>query len=48
MLNANLLPSKVASPARGDAADPATNGIAPRLRQLCLDEAILMDGGGAV
>ena len=30
-LDANLLPSKVASPQkRGDAADPATNGTAPR------------------
>jgi hypothetical protein len=29
-LNANLLPSKVASPSRGDAADPATNGTVPR------------------
>jgi len=28
-LNANLLPGKVASPSRGDAADPATNGTAP-------------------
>jgi hypothetical protein len=30
-LDANLLPSKVASPIRGDAADPATNGTAPQL-----------------
>ena len=29
-LDANLLPSKVASPNRGDAADPATNGTAPQ------------------
>jgi hypothetical protein len=29
-LNANLLPSKVASPKRGDAADPATNGMSPQ------------------
>jgi hypothetical protein len=29
-LNANLLPGKVASPRRGDAADPATNGTVPR------------------
>jgi hypothetical protein len=36
-LDANLLPSKVVSPKRGDAADPATNGIAPRLRQFGLD-----------
>jgi hypothetical protein len=45
-LNANLLPSKVASPKRGDAADPATNGTVPRLRQLCLDGAELMDERG--
>ena len=30
-LDANLLPSKVASPTRGDAAGPATNGNAPQL-----------------
>ena len=43
-LNANLLPGKVVSPRRGDAADPATNGIAPQLYvSFALDAAELMD-----
>jgi hypothetical protein len=37
-LNANLLPSKVASPQRGDAADPATNGTPPQTVSFALVE----------
>jgi hypothetical protein len=37
-LNANLLPSKVASPSRGDAADPATNGTVPQTVSFALVE----------
>jgi hypothetical protein len=48
-LDANLLPSKVASPRRGDAADPATNGSAPRaFVSLARDGRDLMSKGGAV
>jgi threonine aldolase len=42
-LDANLLPSKVVSRKTGDAADPATNGTAPRLRQLCPDGGDLIN-----
>ena len=37
-LNANLLPGKVASPKRGDAADPATNGTLPQTVSFALVE----------
>jgi hypothetical protein len=37
-LNANLLPGKVASPQRGDAADPATNGTPPQTVSFALVE----------
>jgi hypothetical protein len=37
-LDANLLPSKVVSPKRGDAADPATNGTPPQTVSFALVE----------
>ena len=42
-LDANLLPGKVVFPNKGDAADPAINGNAPRLRQLCFDGGDLVN-----
>jgi len=39
-LNANLLPGKVASLTRGDAADPATNGTPPHVVSFALVEQV--------